>query len=139
MSRKIFVNLPVKNLHKSMAFFKALGFPNNPQFTDDTAACIVISDDIFAMLLTEAKFKEFTPKGIADAKKSTEVLTALSADSRDEVNRLVDTALQAGATEARPPMDHGFMFGRSFNDLDGHIWEIFWMDPAQVQEQPAAA
>jgi uncharacterized protein len=134
MPTKIFVNLAVKNLNTSMGFFKRLGFAFNPQFTDETAACMVISDDIYAMLLTETKFKEFTPKEIADATKTTEVLTALSADSKDEVNRIVDTALAAGATEAREPMDYGFMFGRSFSDLDGHIWEIIWMDPSQVQQ-----
>ena len=95
---------------------------------------MVISDDIYAMLLTERKFKEFTPKEIADATKTTEVLTCLSVDSKDEVNRVADTALAAGATEAREPMDYGFMFGRSFNDLDGHIWEIIWMDPSHVQK-----
>ena len=128
MPTKIFVNLPVKNLDSSMDFFKGLGFSFNPQFTDETAACMVISDHIYAMLLTENKFKEFTKKEIADATKTTEVLTALSTDSKDKVNSLVDTALASGATEAREPMDYGFMFGRSFNDLDGHIWEIFHMD-----------
>lgn len=136
MSTKIFVNLPVKNLDKSKAFFAALGYTFNAQFTDETAASMVISDDIYAMLLTEAKFREFTPSGktIADAAKTTEVLIALSADSKDNVNGLVDKALKAGATEARPTEDHGFMFGRSFQDLDGHIWEIFWMDPSFVQK-----
>ncbi len=130
---KIFVNLAVKHLDKSIEFFKKLGFTFNPQFTDETAACMVISDDIYAMLLTEKKFKEFTKKAIADATKTTEVVACLSVDSKGEVNRIVDTALKAGATEAREPMDHGFMFGRSFNDLDGHIWEIIWMDPSHVQ------
>jgi len=134
MASKIFVNLPVKHLDKSMAFFKQLGFTFNPQFTDDTAACMVISDDIYSMLLTEKKFGEFTKKAIADATKTTEVLTALTVDSKAEVDRLVDTALRAGATAAREPMDYGFMFGRSFNDLDGHIWEIIWMDPSHVQK-----
>ena len=134
MSRKIFVNLPVKQLDRSMAFFKALGFTFNPQFTDETAACMVISDDIFAMLLTEQRFKDFTRKPVADATKTTEVLTALSLESRDEVNRIFEAALKAGATEAANAMDHGFMFVRSFNDLDGHIWEMFWMDPAHVQK-----
>jgi predicted lactoylglutathione lyase len=134
MTTKIFVNLAVKNLHKSIEFFKALGFAFNPQFTDETAACMVISDNSYAMLLTEAKFKEFTQKEIADATKTTEVLTCLAVDSKDEVKRIVDTALEAGATEAREPMDYGFMFGRSFNDLDGHIWEIIWMDPSHVQK-----
>ena len=128
MATKIFVNLPVKNLDKSMDFFKKLGFSFNPQFTDETAACMVISDDIYAMLLTHSKFREFTRKEIADATKTTEVLTALSMDSREQVNALVDKALAAGATPAREPADHGFMFERSFNDLDGHIWEIFYMD-----------
>lgn len=133
MATSMFVNLPVKRLDKSMAFFQALGFRFNPQFTDETAACMVIGDNIYSMLLTEAKFKEFTRKAIADATRTTEVLTALSMDSKDEVHRIVDAALQAGATEARDPIDLGFMFVRSFNDLDGHIWEIFWMDPAHVQ------
>ena len=133
MPRMIFVNLPVKDLGRSMDFFKKLGFTFNPQFTDETAACLVISDVIFAMLLTEAKMKEFTKKPIVDAAKATEVLVALSADSRDEVNKLVDGALKAGATEARAAMDYGFMFGRSFNDLDGHIWEIVWMDQSQIE------
>jgi uncharacterized protein len=124
----------VKNLDRSIEFFTGLGFALNRQFTDETAACMVISDDIYAMLLTERKFKEFTPKQIADSTKTTEVLTCLSADSKDDVNRIVDTALAAGATEARAPMDYGFMFGRSFNDLDGHIWEIVWMDPSHVQK-----
>jgi predicted lactoylglutathione lyase len=132
-ANKIFVNLPVKDLEKSKAFFGKLGYTFNAQFSDETAACMVISDDIYSMLLTEAKFKQFTSKPISDASKATEVLIALSAESKDKVNQLVDTALKAGATEARPTMDYGFMFGRSFHDLDGHIWEIMWMDPAAVQ------
>ena len=136
MPTKIFVNLPVKDLEASMTFFKTLGYTFNPQFTDETAACMVISDDIYAMLLTEKKFKEFTKKQIADATKTTEVLTCLSTDSKDEVNRIVDAAMKAGATEAREPMDYGFMYGRSFNDLDGHIWEIIHMDMAAVPQKP---
>ena len=127
MATKIFVNLPVKDLPRSMAFFAALGFTFNKQFTDDTAACMVISDDIYAMLLTHAKFREFTRKEIADATKVTEVLTCLSADSK------ADAALAAGGTEAREPMDYGVMYGRSFQDPDGHIWEVIWMDPSHVQ------
>jgi predicted lactoylglutathione lyase len=130
---KIFVNVPVKDLEKSKAFFGKLGYTFNQQFSDDTAACMVISEDIYCMLLTEPKFKQFTSKPIADATKVTEVLIALSAESRDKVNHVVDTALEAGATEAREPMDYGFMFARAFNDLDGHIWEIVWMDPAAVK------
>jgi uncharacterized protein len=134
MGTKIFVNLPVKDLKRSLDFFAKVGFTFNPQFTDQTAACMIISDDIFAMLLTEEKFKEFTKKEIADATKTTEVLTCLSMDSKEKVNYIVDAALKAGATEAREPMDYGFMYGRSFDDLDGHIWEIIWMDPSHIQE-----
>ncbi len=134
MTTKIFVNLPVKNLDRSKEFFGKLGFTFNPQFTDETAACMVISEDIFTMLLTEKKFKEFTKKRIADATKTTEVLTCLSMDSRDKVDSLVGSALAAGATEAREPMDYGFMYGRSFDDLDGHIWEIVHVDPAAVAQ-----
>jgi len=134
MPTKIFVNLPVKNLDMSMDFFKRLGFSFNPQFTDETAASMVISDDIYAMLLTHKKFKEFTKKEIADATKTTEVLIALSMDSRAEVDSFVNTALAAGATTAREPADHGFMFERSFNDLDGHIWEIFHMDMSAIPQ-----
>src|SRR5688572_7891890 len=118
MSTKIFVNLPVKDLNKSMAFFKALGWTFNPQFTDETAASMVISDDIYAMLLTHKKFTEFTDKKIADA-KTAEALIAISVDSKAEVDRIVDAALKAGAQQAKPPQDYGFMQLRSFLDLDG--------------------
>lgn len=133
MSRKIFVNLPVKDLDKSKAFFGKLGFTFNPQFSDETAACMVISEDIFSMLLTHEKFKQFTDRDIAGP-KVLEVMTALSAESRDEVNKLADAALAGGGKEHRPPQDYGFMFLRSFEDLDGHVWEIVWMDPAQIQK-----
>ena len=133
MSTKIFVNLAVKDLERSEEFFKRLGFTFNPQFTDETAACMVIADDIYAMLLTHPKFKEFTKKDVADAHKTTEVLTCLSFDSKEKVNEVVDGAIAAGGTEAREPQDYGFMYGRSFNDLDGHIWEIIWMDPSHIQ------
>ncbi|MEO8512528.1 MAG: VOC family protein [Ignavibacteria bacterium] len=134
MSTKIFVNLAVKDLNRSMDFFKAIGYSFNLQFTDETAACMVITDDIYAMLITESKFKEFTPKKIADATTSTEVLTCLSAESKDKVNEIVDKAIKAGATELKEPQDHGSMFYRSFNDLDGHIWEILWMDESSIQK-----
>jgi predicted lactoylglutathione lyase len=134
MATKIFVNLPVKDLNKSVEFFTKLGYTFNQQFTDETATCMIISEDIYAMLLTEEKFKTFTSKEIADSSKSIEVITALSADSKEEVNSLADKALAAGATEARPPEDHGFMVLRSFYDLDGHMWEILWMDPAAVPQ-----
>ena len=133
MISKIFVNLPVKDLGKSMAFFKAVGFSFNPQFTDKTAACMVMSDDIYAMLLTHDKVKEFTKKPIADARKTTELLTALAVENKAKVNELADKAIKAGGTEAYAPKDYGFMFARSFEDPDGHIWEVFWMDPTQGQ------
>ena len=134
MTTKIFVNLPVEDLEKSKAFFAKLGYRFNPQFTDETAACMVITDYIHAMLLTKAKFKEFTKKAIADATQTTEVLTCLSLNSKAKVDEMLDAALEAGATEARDPMDYGFMYGRSFNDLDGHIWEIIWMDPQGAEK-----
>ena|SRR5688572_27265747 len=133
MSTKIFVNLPVKDLPKSMEFFQKLGFTFNPQFTDETAACMVISDDIYAMLLTHAKFQEFTPKTICDATKSSEVLIALSRASRELVSDIVSKAVAAGGTTYAEPKDYGFMFQHGFQDLDGHIWEIIWMDPAAVK------
>ena len=133
MARKIFVNLPVKNLQTSIAFFTRLGFTFNPQFTDETATCMIISDDAYAMLLTEKRFKDFTTKAISDAAKATEVMVALSADSRADVDVLADKALASGGTIAMPPVDLGFMYGRSFYDPDGHHWEIFHMDPASIQ------
>jgi predicted lactoylglutathione lyase len=133
MPDKIFVNLPVKDLNASIAFFTKLGFSFNPQFTDDTATCMVISDSIFAMLLTHPKFQSFTPKPIADAHKSTEVLIALSYESREKVGETIATALANGGTRYAEPKDHGFMLQDGFTDLDGHIWEIFYMDPSYVQ------
>jgi uncharacterized protein len=133
MSTKIFVNLPVKDLEKSKRFYTALGYSFNPQFTDENAGCLVISDDIYAMLLVEPFFKNFTKKAIADATTSTEAIVALGVESRDQVDELADKALAAGGQPANDPMDHGFMYSRSFQDLDGHIWEIIYMDPAAVQ------
>ncbi|BAT58793.1 glyoxalase-like domain protein [Variibacter gotjawalensis] len=139
MSTKIFVNLAVKDLEKSKAFFGKLGYTFNPQFSDDTATCMIISDDIYSMLLTEPKFKQFATKPLVDAHKATEVLIALSQESREAVDKLVDTALASGGTEPRPADDHGFMYQRSYADLDGHVWEIFWMDPKfAAGEAPAA-
>ncbi len=132
MSRMMFVNLPVKDLDRSMAFFKALGFEFNPQFTDETAACMIVSDTSFAMLLTHPKFAKFTPKPVADAKAATEVLTAISFESREKVDAIVDAAVKAGGREFREPEDHGFMYQRSIEDLDGHIWEVFWFNPDAV-------
>ena len=127
------MNVPVKDLDKSKEFFTAIGFSINPQFTDETAACVVITEDIYVMILTHEKFKQFTPKKISDATTTSEVLLALSFDSRDKVNEIAGKALEAGGSVANPPQDYGFMFTRSISDPDGHIWEFFWMDPANVQ------
>lgn len=130
MNTKIFVNLPVKNLDKSVEFFTRLGFSFNPQFTDDTATCMIVSDDIFVMLLTEAKFKSFTPKQICDTGKYTEVLVCLSAESREKVDDMVRKAVAAGGSTYNEPQDHGFMYGHGFQDPDGHLWELVYMVPA---------
>lgn len=129
MSRMIFVNLPVRDLARTRAFFAALGFSFNEQFSDEKAACMVIDDNIFAMLLVLPFFQTFTPRTIADAHQVTEVLTALSAASREAVDTMVDTAVAQGGSEPRPAQDHGWMYSRAFADLDGHIWEIAWMQP----------
>ena len=135
MSQKIFVNLPVKDLERSMTLFSKLGYEFNPQFTGDASASMIISEDIYAMLLTEEHFKAFTPKPISDAKTSSEVIIALSLDSREAVTKLCETAFANGARRYAEPKDHGFMYQWGFEDLDGHIWEYFWMDPARVQPQ----
>lgn len=132
--RKVFVNLPVKNLDRSMTFFKALGFSFNAQFTDEASASMVISDTIYATLVTHEKFKEFSSKPIADATKTTEAVTCLSAESREEVNQMADAALKAGGQKLLEPQDYGFMYLRNFQDPDGHIWEIMWMDPANAKQ-----
>jgi uncharacterized protein len=134
MSTKIFVNLPVKDLQRSMAFYTALGWTNNPQFTDETAACMVVSEEIYVMLLTHKKFSQFTGKQIADSSKTAQVINALSADSKEGVHKIVDAAVKAGGAEPRPLADYGFMIQRTFEDLDGHIWEVVFMDPAHVQK-----
>ena len=135
MSRKIFVNLPIKNMERSQAFFKSLGFSFNPQFTNDQGACMVVSDDIFVMLLVEPFFQTFTKKPIADATKTTEVLMCLSCEDRAEVDSLVRKALAGGATAPNPPQDHGFMYSHGFTDLDGHIWELAYMDLSAAPPQ----
>lgn len=144
MSKMIFVNLPVADLDAAKAFYEAIGATNNPQFTDETAACMVFSDSIYVMLLTHAKFAEFTPKTIADARQVSEVLIALSADSRAGVDEITENALAAGGREARPAQDYGFMYSRSFEDPDGHIWEPMYMDmeafnAMSAENEPAAA
>jgi predicted lactoylglutathione lyase len=130
---QIFVNLPVKDLAKSKEFFQSIGYTFNPQFTDENAACMIISDDIFAMLLTEKYFATFTPKKVADGKQTAEVMNALSLPSRAAVDELVNKALAAGAKRYCEPKDHGFMYQWGFEDPDGHIWEYLWMDPSFAQ------
>ncbi len=134
MATKIFVNLPVKDLKASIEFFTKLGYTFNPQFTDETATCMIISEDIYAMLLTHEKFKVFTPKEICDATKSSEVLICLSCESREQVDEMVGKAVAAGGTTYNQPQDHGFMYGHGYQDLDGHIWELMWMDPSAVNQ-----
>ena len=135
MATQIFINLPIKDLKKSMAFYEAIGFKNNPQFTDDTAACMVLSDTIYVMLLTYNKFKEFTPKSIIDAKQTAGVLNSISVSSLNELNDIVDRALKAGGNEYRAAQDMGFMQLRCFEDLDGHNWEMFYMDMSKFPQQ----
>lgn len=128
MATQIFVNLPVKDLPRTVAFFTALGYSFNPDFTDENATCMIVADNIFVMLLVEKFFKSFINKEICDATKSTEVLVCLSCDSRAHVDELVAKAVAAGGTIPRPPQDHGFMYGHSYEDLDGHIWELVYME-----------
>ena len=131
MAKMIFVNLPVADLARATAFYEAIGAEKNPQFSDGTASCMVFSDTIVTMLLTHEKFRQFTPKKIADARSTSEVLLCLSADSRKDVDDMVGKAKSAGGrVDPCPKQDHGFMYGRSFEDPDGHIWEVMWMDVA---------
>ncbi|NII26394.1 VOC family protein [Pseudoflavitalea sp. X16] len=132
MATKVFINLPVKDLNKSKAFFEGLGFSFNPQFTDENAACMVISETIYAMLLTESYFKTFTKKEISDARKSTEVLITLDAASKEEVIGIVAKAKALGATMYSEPQDLGWMYQHNFADLDGHQWEFAYMDETQL-------
>jgi predicted lactoylglutathione lyase len=137
MSNKVFVNLPVKDLDRSVDFFNRLGFSFDPQLTDENAGCLIISDDIFAMLLTEPFFRTFTKAEIADARTGKEAILALGVESRQQVDELVDKAFAAGASRANDTDDQGFMYGRSFLDPDGHMWEVVYMDPSEIQQQPA--
>ena len=134
MHQQIFVNLPIKDMQRSRAFFESLGYQFNPQFSNDRGACLVLGENLHAMLLVEEFFQTFTDKAIADARQTTEVLVCLSCDSREQVDTLVTKALAAGGQAPRPPQDHGFMYGHSFEDLDGHVWELvamFGTPPAQ--------
>lgn len=132
-SRVIFVNLAVRDLPRSMDFFSKLGFEFNRQFTDETAACMIVSEQAFVMLLTEPKFRSFTKRQLCDTTTHTEGLFALSCDSRAEVDEIVAKAIAAGGKHAMDAIDHGFMYGWSFYDLDGHHWEVMWMDPKALQ------
>jgi predicted lactoylglutathione lyase len=131
-SRKIFVNLPVRELKRSVEFFTRLGFQFDPKFTDDKATCMILSEEAFVMLLVEDRFTDFARRPIGDARTSTQAIFALTASSRAEVDDLVNTALASGGTRAGEPMDHGFMYAWSFYDPDGHHWEVLWMDPAAL-------
>ena len=128
MATQIYVNRPVKDLDRSVKFFTHLGYKFNPQFTDANATCMIIGDDIFVMLLVEKFFQTFTSKPISDAAKSTEVLLALSCDSRAQVDEMVRKAVEAGGSTPKPPQDHGFMYQHGYQDLDGHLWEVMHMD-----------
>ena len=133
MASKIFVNLPVKQLNKSIEFFTRLGYSFNQQFTDETATCMIVTDDIFVMLLTEEKFKSFTPKDICAPRKWREVLVCLSLESRAAVDEMVRKAVAAGGATYNDPQDHGFMYAHGYEDLDGHIWELVYMDPGAIK------
>ena len=132
--RKIFVNLPVKDLDRSVAFFTALGFSFDSRFTDEDATCMIVSDAAFVMLLVEERFKDFTKKEVCDATTHTEAILAVTADNRAGVDDLAEAALAAGGQPANEPMDTDFMYGRSFYDPDGHLWEVFFMDPTALEE-----
>lgn len=129
MATQIFVNLPVRSLRRSIEFFKALGFGFDPQFSDDKGTCMIVGENSFVMLLARDFFRSFTPKDVADASKTTEVLIAISRESREAVDELVARAVAAGATAPRQAEDHGFMYQHGFHDLDGHVWELLWMRP----------
>jgi uncharacterized protein len=132
MHKQIFVNLPVKDLERSIDFFTRLGYTFNAKFTDENATCMIVGENLFVMLLVESYFKSFITKPVSDAKKSTEVLIALNVESRAKVDEHVAKAVKAGGRTLSPPKDHGFMYQHAFEDLDGHQWEIFWMDPKAV-------
>jgi len=139
MPKMIFVNLPVTDLARATAFYQGIGAEKNAQFSDDTASCMVFSETIYAMLLTHDKFRQFTPKKIVDAKTSSEVLICISADSRTEVDDIVGKAQSGGGgVDPSPKQDYGFMYGRSFEDPDGHIWEVMWMDVAAANAPQSA-
>lgn len=137
MSRLIFVNLPVRDLPASRAFFDALGFGFDEKFCDDQAACMVVSEQAYVMLLERNRFADFVTKPVADASEATALTVAVSAESREAVDAFAEAALGEGATPAKDPQEYGFMYGRSFHDLDGHLWEVMWMDPVAAEKGPA--
>lgn len=130
--RKLFVNIPVEDVQRSILFFEALGFTFNPQFTDASSTCMLVGEDAYFMLLGKERFREFSKAPLGDPRKETNMLLALGADSRAEVDAMVHKAIAAGGSHAAEPQDHGVMYGWSFRDLDGHHWEVFWMDPAAI-------
>jgi predicted lactoylglutathione lyase len=136
MSRLLFLNLPVADLPASRKFFDGLGFGFDERFCDDQAACMVVSDQAYVMLLQRARFADFVTKPIADANEATALTVAISAESRDAVDEFTTAAVAAGATPAKDPQDYGFMYQRSFHDLDGHLWEVLWMDPVAAENGP---
>ncbi len=137
-NRKLFVNIAVSDLDRAVGFFTALGFEFDPRFTDETATCMLIGEDAYAMLLVRERFQDFTQKEVADSTAQTEAILALSADSREDVDALADKALATGGSPANDPMELGFMYSRSFQDPDGHLWEVFWMDPVAAEQGTAA-
>lgn len=135
MAKQLFVNLPVADLPASITFFTALGFSFNPQWTDEAATCMIVGDNIFVMLLSRERFQTFTPKPVADARESSEVLVCLALDSRQEVDRMVSQAVMGGGSIFKEAEDHGFMYGHAFQDPDGHIWELIHLSPPAADEQ----
>jgi predicted lactoylglutathione lyase len=135
MATQIFVNLPVKDLHRSVEFFTTLDFTFDPQFTDENATCMIVGENIFVMLLVESFFKSFTHKDLCDATKSTEVIVCLSLDSREKVDEMVSKAVAAGGTTPNQSKDHGFMYQHGFQDLDGHLWELIYMEPGTTTQE----
>jgi uncharacterized protein len=137
--RQLYVNVAVDDLERSVAFFTTLGFSFEPRYTDETATCMIVGEDAFVMLVTKAKFSEFTRKHIVDASHQTEVLLAISAASREGVDELTEAALASGGSAANDPIDHGSMYSRSFQDPDGHVWEVVWMDEAAAEAEATQA
>jgi predicted lactoylglutathione lyase len=135
VTTKIFLNLPVRDLNKTIEFFTKLGFKFNPQFTDENATCMIVGEDIFVMLLVEKFFTTFTKKEISDTSKNTEMIVALSMESKEKVDQMINKVVEAGGKESREAQDHGWMYGRSFEDINGHLWEVFYMDESALKNE----